>query len=138
LNFSFRFVKIMVVSPEDMTNNFVFYSVKIIKEIAQEIVYFPFWWYSHGLLRVIIEVKNFLVDRQRDLALFVWVKNVFKPMYGEYNWQGWIISFIMRVVQIIFRSIVLLIWLGLSAGILISWIILPALVFYQTLYQLTP
>lgn len=121
-----------------MANNFIFYSINIIKDIIWRIVYFPFWWYSRGLFDAMMNIKNFLANRQRELALSVWVKNIFKPMYGEYNWQGWLISFFVRLFQIIFRSLVMLVWLLLSLAVLTLWIVLPALVFYQILFQLTP
>lgn len=46
----------------------------------------------------------------RTLAIRVWIKNIFVPMFGMHDWQSRLISFFMRVVQIIGRSIALLIF----------------------------
>ena len=116
-------------------NNLLFYSGKIIVELVYDILYFPAWWYSRGFLNLLISLKNFLSDKQKSLALLVWLKNIFRPMYAQYDWQGMLISFFMRLVQIIFRSFVMLFWLILSLGVVIFWLVLPALVIYEIIFQ---
>lgn len=118
------------------TNSFLFYSLKILIEIITDVLYFPLWWYSAGLVYLIIGVRNFLVNKQKSLALLVWIKNIFKPMYAQYDWQGILISFFMRLVQIIFRSIFMIFWLVLTVAAIIFWIILPVLVIYEIFFQL--
>jgi hypothetical protein len=54
-------------------------------------------------------------------------------MFGQYDWQGRIISFFMRVVQIIARSILLCFWIVFSAAVFIVWIIVPLFIFAQIL-----
>lgn len=117
------------------TNSFIFYTGKIIVEIIRDIIYFPLWWYSRGLLNLILSVKNFLVDKQKALALLVWLKNIFKPMYAQYDWAGMLISFFVRLVQIIFRSIFMLFWMILSLAVIIFWILLPVFVVYEIIFQ---
>ncbi len=56
-------------------------------------------------------------------------------MYAQYDWQGTLISFFVRLVQIIFRSIFMLFWLILSLAVIIFWIILPPLVVYEIIFQ---
>lgn len=117
------------------SNSFIFYSLKIIAELIRDILYFPLWWYSRGLFNLILGVKNFLVDKQKSLALLVWLKNIFKPMYAQYDWQGMLISFLVRSVQIIFRSIFLLFWTILALAVIIFWLLLPILVIYEIIFQ---
>ncbi|OGF24010.1 hypothetical protein A3H09_04020 [Candidatus Falkowbacteria bacterium RIFCSPLOWO2_12_FULL_45_13] len=117
------------------TNSFIFYSVKIAGELIFDVLYFPLWWYSRGLVNIIVGVKDFLVNKQKSLALLVWIKNIFKPMYAQYDWQGMLISFFMRVIQIIFRSMTMLVWLVLSLAAIIFWTTLPALILYEITFQ---
>src|SRR3989338_2734955 len=100
-----------------MSNSFIFYSLQILTELAWDVLYFPLWWYTRGFLNLLMSLLNFLSDKQKSLALLVWLKNIFRPMYAQYDWQGMLISFFMRLVQIIFRSIFMLFWviLGLMA-----------------------
>jgi len=117
------------------SNSFVFYSVEILVEVVGDILYFPLWWYSRGLVNLLLSVKNFLIDKQKSLALLVWVKNIFKPMYAQYDWQGMLISFFVRLVQIIFRSIFMLLWSLLALAVIVLWIIFPVLVIYEIIFQ---
>lgn len=118
------------------SNSFLFYSLKILIEIMTDVLYFPFWWYSRGLVNLIIWARDFLINKQKSLALSVWVKNIFKPMYAQYDWQGMLISFFMRLVQIIFRSILMLFWLIMALAVIIFWVILPVLTIYEIAFQL--
>lgn len=119
-----------------LTNSFIFYAGKIIVEMITDIIYFPLWWYSRGLLNLILGLKNFLADKQKSLALLVWVRNIFKPMYAQYDWQGILISFLVRLVQIIFRSIFMLFLAILALAVVIFWVLLPILVIYEIIFQL--
>ncbi|MDD4271400.1 MAG: hypothetical protein PHF50_01190 [Patescibacteria group bacterium] len=118
-----------------MSNSFIFYSLQIFAELIRDVLYFPLWWYGRGLVNLVKGVGHFLADKQKALALYVWIKNIFRPMYAQYDWQGMLISFFMRLVQIIFRSIVMLFWLILSLAIIIFWILFPVLVIYEIIFQ---
>lgn len=119
-----------------VSNNFFLFSLKIIVELIGDIIYFPLWWYSRGLFELLNKQVDFLKNRERGLSLFVWVKNIFKPMFGQSDWQGILISIIMRIFQIIIRSIAMLFWLLVSLFTSLLWITLPILIFYQIIFQL--
>lgn len=119
-----------------LSNNFAIYSTKILAELVWDIIYFPLWWYTKGLLYLLKGLRQFLINREKSLALLVWIKNIFRPMYAQYDWQGMLISFFIRLIQIIFRGIILMIWLILALLILLAWIILPVLIFYQVIFQI--
>lgn len=119
-----------------MTNNFALYGAKIIGEIFRDILYFPLWWYSRGFLMTVKGFLAFLDNRQRSLAFLVWVKNLFTPMYGQTDWQGRLISVFIRLVQIIFRGMVMLFWTLFASIAVLVWLIMPLFVFYQIIYQM--
>ena len=119
-----------------VSNNFVLYSGKILAESARDLVYFPLWWYSRGLWHFLIGLIHFLRDKQRTLGLMIWIKNIFRPMYGQQDWVGMLISFFMRLVQIIFRSLIMLFWMILSLAAFCFWLVLPPLVIYEIIFQL--
>ena len=118
-----------------MSNSFLFYSLQILTELIRDVLYFPLWWYGRGLISLVKSVLNFLNDKQKSLALYVWIKNIFRPMYAQYDWQGMLISFFMRLVQIIFRSIAMLFWLIVSLAVVIFWLALPLVVIYEIIFQ---
>ena len=118
------------------TNNFALYSIKILAEIGRDIFYFPLWWYSGGLIQFIGKLIVFLRNKEKSLALSVWIKNIFKPMYAQRDWQGILISIFIRVAQIILRSIVMLVCVILALVFLCGWLVLPVFLLYQIMFQI--
>jgi hypothetical protein len=104
-------------------------------EVAFVVFYFPFWWYSVGFFRFLGASWRFLSNKQESLALFVWLKNIFRPMYGQEDLTGRLVSFFMRGFQIIFRGIALLFYLALVLILVIAWLLLLptilAFIFWQ-------
>lgn len=109
---------------------------RIFLDTILDAMYFPFWWYSLGLARAARFCLSILSWGNRAFAPGLWFKNIFVPMYGQSDWQGRIISFIMRTVQIIARTVALLVWLLLCLFIFLIWLLLPVFViwgFYNSL-----
>ncbi len=117
-----------------INNNRYLYFGKILGEIFFDFAYFPLWWYSHGLFFLSKKLFEFLGNRQKSLSLFVWIKNIFTPMYAQSDWQGRLISFFIRVVQIVFRTIVMFIWIAVAISIVFIWLLLPYLAFSRLLF----
>lgn len=103
----------------------------LLAEALLDFVYFPLWWYSAGALRAARACLNCFQSGNARLAPGLWLKNIFVPMFGQYDWPGRIISFVMRVTQIIGRSLALLIWLLVCLALFIAWLVLPILVVWQ-------
>ena len=106
-------------------HNFFTYSGKIVFQILGEVLYFPIWWYSTGFLRQVMGIWNFWRQRERTLGLSVWIKNIFVPMYGQRDIASRIISFLVRLVQIIFRGLILVFWLTILLFLLVVWLAFP-------------
>ncbi|MEA3398402.1 MAG: hypothetical protein U9R06_01520 [Patescibacteria group bacterium] len=119
-----------------ITNNAALYGAKIFAEIGRDILFFPIWWYSKGLLLVGKKLVIFISNRQKSLGLLVWIKNIHRPMYQQYDWQGMLISFFMRLVMIFFRSLLMFFWLIIAIIIFIFWLLLPIIVIYEIVSQL--
>jgi len=97
------------------------------------IIRWPIWWYTLGLVMAgnwgIKTIKMYA----RMLALSVWIKNIFVPMFGFYDWQSRLISIFMRIVNIIGRSIgIIILSIGVLIAVVIYVLILPvaALAFF--------
>lgn len=120
-----------------MSDNILIATFKyILIEILWDIVYFPIWWYSKGLVRVARYCMNSAsFHLTRRIAIGIWLRNMFKPMYGDYTREGRIISLFMRLVVLIWKLISSLVWLVILFVIFIFWITLPLLIIYYILYQ---
>ncbi len=99
------------------------------------IVFFPVWWYTLGLARVGRMALRALDEERRSLAIGVWIKNLFVPMYNANDIAGRLISFFMRTVQIIGRTIVFAVYFILVAALFTAYLLLPVFVVLQILYH---
>ena len=101
---------------------------RILFDAIIDIFYFPLWWYTGGVLHSLKWCVGFFLEGNENLAPGLWFQNLLVPMYGQYDWQGRIISFFMRFVQFFFRSIALMLWLLVCVILFIIWLSLPVLV----------
>ena len=95
--------------------------------ILMDILLFPVWWYSRGARAMAGYLYRAVVFEARRLAIGLWIQNIFVPMYGQWNWQGRLVSFFMRVVQILGRSIFLCVWALLLICVFLLYTVLPLL-----------
>ena len=101
-----------------------------------EIVYFPVWWYSAGLKNTILYSLNGIKNANNNLALIIMFKNIFKPMFGQYDRAGRIISFFMRFILLIFKLLIFLFFILFYIITILFWIILPIFTVYQIIFNL--
>ena len=108
------------------TQNFGIVLIKFtFVNLVRNIVYWPFWWYSAGLVIALKGVGNLIARSWKGLALGVWLKNIFRPMYGQYDFASRIISFVMRLIQIIARLIIMAVLTAVFIGLLAVYLVLP-------------
>ena len=95
--------------------------------------YFPLWWYTKGAVHALRWCLNLLKRGNENLAPSLWLQNLFVPMFGQFDWQGRVLSFLMRLVQILARTVALAVWIGLCLILFLSWLALPILVVYYAI-----
>jgi len=103
-------------------------------DLVLDLLYWPIWWYSRGLLNMAKFCGREIAEQQEKLGLMIWVKNIFTPMYGQYDIEGRIISFFVRLSQIIVRLVLLMVWGFFVFLMLVIWLILPVFIIYE-IYQ---
>lgn len=116
-------------------NNFTLYFFQICTELITDVLVFPVWWYTRGFWQWGKALLKFVRDREKGVMLLVWVKNIFRPMYGQTDWQGKLISFAVRLVQIVFRGFLMSCWIMLALLLFLAWPILPLFVIYEIIFQ---
>ncbi len=104
-------------------------SVKVlIWELFKEVIYFPIWWYTQGLKRHLLFIWRSIVNLNRNLSLGLMLKNIGKPMFGQYDREGRIISFFMRLILLISRTFVFVLFSLFYFILLAAWPVLPLIV----------
>lgn len=97
---------------------------------------FPLWWYTAGVRYTAERLMASIRSYARSLAVLVWVRNWLTPMFGQYDWQSRLISFIVRSAQIVARGFVLCVWIALCALQFAVYLALPVVAGILTVYHL--
>ncbi len=97
----------------------------LVVDLAGSIAWFPVWWYTKGLLKVINAAFAALRYRAQAYAFRVWIRNFFVPMYGQYDWTGRLVSIFMRTVVLIGRFIAIVVESFVYLFGIICWVLLP-------------
>lgn len=98
-------------------------------DLFGDIIRWPIWWYTRGLVLVLKKSGESIGHYYSAIGLGVWIKNLFVPMYGLRDWQGRLISFFVRIVQIVFRIIFVAAWLVIVFIGVIAYIAIPLITF---------
>ncbi|MFH1456837.1 MAG: hypothetical protein ABIF17_01840 [Patescibacteria group bacterium] len=103
----------------------------VILKLIWDFLYFPIWWYSIGLKERFLVFLRQMKDVERSLALKIWIKNMFVPMYGFYDIWSRIISFFMRVVMLAYKTVAFFFWLVFYFALFLIYILLPVFAVYM-------
>ncbi len=100
-------------------------------DLAANLGYWPIWWYGRGLANFFNSYTNQLKNAWRNRALDILLKNWFKPMYAQTDWQGRILSFFFRTLIIIWRLLFFFLWALLITLGLVLWVSVLPLALYM-------
>ena len=104
---------------------FIFAIQRIFIETVWGVIWFPLWWYTLGLKHIGRVCASIWREGNAILAPGLWLKYIFVPMFGQYDWQGRLVSFFVRLLNLIFRTLGLFIWSLVVILLLLGWLILP-------------
>lgn len=96
-----------------------------------DVVRFPVWWFHRALVSGAFWWSRQLRDGEERLALTVLMKNLGRPMFGDYTKEGRAISFGVRIIQLIVSLALFVLWFFVVTIGWIAWIlVLPAIVVF--------
>lgn len=102
---------------------------RIIVQFILDVLYFPLWWYGAGAIIAMRFCIQLFLAQQTKLAPMLWLKNLFVPMYGQYDWQGRIVSVFVRFANVCIRSLIVLVWVMLYLGMYVFYLLIPIFLF---------
>ena len=105
-------------------------------DLIGSVAWFPIWWYTTGIKKMIQFCIDGLRYRVRQYAFAIWIKNFFVPMYGQYDWQGRAVSIFMRFVVIVGRGIALAAEAIIYVFLVFCWAVIPPVAFILALQNI--
>lgn len=70
-----------------------------------DVLFAPVWYYTVGIAVAYRWLVASITSAWHMMGTGVWIHNIFTPMFQQHDWQGRIISFFMRLFQIIVRLV---------------------------------
>jgi|SRR3989344_793465 len=100
-------------------------------DIIADIIYWPIWWYTRGLKILALYIYHEIIYFENRIGLKIWFANMFKPMFGQRDWQGRFISFFVRFFILIYKLVKFIIWILILLVFLLVWVSIIPLSAYQ-------
>ncbi|MBU1164725.1 hypothetical protein KKA15_04145 [Patescibacteria group bacterium] len=100
-------------------------------DLVGDFVYWPVWWFSFGAKKWGFFCLQKLKDAENRLGLRIWFFNLTTPMFAQYDWQGRMISFFIRLIVLVFKTIAFIFYAIFVIALFLLWFILPLFVIYQ-------
>jgi len=110
---------------------FVLLLQKISLRLLLDVIQFPLWWYSKGLVIAARQLGTRIAGASARLAPGLWLKNIFVPMFGQYSLEGRLTSFFVRGGNVILRSIGLFFVTCWYALLFVVQVLLPLFAAYM-------
>jgi hypothetical protein len=105
-------------------------------DIVGGIVTAPIFWYSRGLADAARTCLRLVGGRWVSLGVWVWISNLFVPMFGQKDVTGKLISFFMRLIQIVWRSAAFVLWTVIVVALFGLYLVAPIYVVVEFLLHL--
>ena len=103
------------------------YPAFLAADLFGSLLRFPLWWYGEGIIRLSGWMRGRLLYRWKSYAFVIWMQNLFVPMYGQYDWAGRLVSFVMRLVVLAARAVAYVFEILFYAVALVVYAMLPVI-----------
>lgn len=96
-----------------------------------EICNFVAWWIVLTPAKILKNTRSFLITADNVLELGANLRLWFaiEPLFGDYNWQGRLVGFLIRGVRVVVTFAVYLAILVMGILATLAWLALPVYVF---------
>jgi len=111
--------------------------VYILTHLGLRIFDFFRHWYWHGFLKSANWFFNILERLDRYFAVRISIRFLFKPLYQDYSWIGYMWGFVFRAIRIVAGFIFYIVLMAIALAMFLVWAAIPLFVVYQIIVNLT-
>lgn len=108
----------------------------VVIDLIGNVVTFPVWWYTVGVMRVLRLIGREVGGLVQSLNLRILFQFLLKPMFGQYDIWGRIISFGVRIVHFFILLFTTVFYTIALSVLLVAWLLLPVIVVLSIMYHL--
>ena len=90
-------------------------------------------WYVRSFFNMAEYMLNLFQELDKGFALKINFRNLFKPLYQDRNFIGYLLGFLFRGTRILIAIVAYLLIFGLTAALYIAWLLVPLFFIYKSL-----
>ncbi|HAL24329.1 MAG: hypothetical protein UX49_C0049G0004 [Candidatus Wolfebacteria bacterium GW2011_GWC2_46_275] len=99
--------------------------VYLFDRFVYRISHFIRHWYVDSFMSYSRFIIARLEEMDQSIALKVTWRNIFQPLYQEYNIFGYVLGFIFRAIRLVIGSVLYAVVIGVAAVIFLAWAGIP-------------
>ncbi|MEE8131479.1 MAG: hypothetical protein V3T98_00260 [Candidatus Paceibacterota bacterium] len=92
-------------------------------------------FFRHWYIKSFFIYSHFVVSQleklDRILAFKITLRYLFRPLYQDYSFLGYVLGFIFRVARLIFGGIIYAVVFVIAVAIYLIWLLVPVYVVYK-------
>jgi len=111
------------------TNPLLYLGQRFLKSIIR----FFEHWYIESFRAISHFMLNVFEGLDKYFALRVTLRNIFKPLYQDRTFIGYILGFIFRSMRLVITSVVYSFVFVVSLGLYLLWLFIPVFIIYKIL-----
>lgn len=108
----------------------------VFQDFLGSLLWFPIWWYTTGTMKVLRLIQRQVLGLVAALNLRILFQFMLKPMFGQYDLWGRVISFFVRIFHFLSLFIYTTVVTLLYSLLLVVWLGLPVIVLWSLLFHL--
>lgn len=110
-----------------------FTAVYLIERFFYRIFEFLRHWYIKSIRMYFGFIINCFESMDRVFAWKITAKNIFKPLYGDYSFVGYVFGFLFRITRLVVTTVVYICVFFIAVFLYVLWFLVPPFLLYKTL-----
>ena len=112
------------------------YFVNLPVNLTKGIINFFSFWYLTSSKSFWHKEIDFIKGIERDIGVFINMKLIFQPIFGDYSYMGRVIGPVFRMSRVFIGLVIVFASIAVVIVVYLVWIVLPPLAFSMVFLNL--